>query len=99
MPNMEESMPPLVSTSSSTPQVSAPSSQVSTSSTHVTIHSIDFDSNDDNHNDDELAYAVSQGEGETEFVSLSSLPSFDDVPASMIESSILDFNKAMAQIS
>lgn len=94
MHDVKEPTLPLVTTSSATPQVTAP--------TQITIHSIDFDSDEDNHDeedDEELNIAVSQGEDDQEFVTLSSLPSFDDVPTSMIESSILDFTEVMSQMS
>lgn len=45
--------------------------------------------------DDEQGQEV----GNEEFVTLSSIPSFDDIPTSMIESSILDLNEAMEQVT
>lgn len=47
----------------------------------------------------ELDNEQGQEGGNEEFVTLSIIPNFDGIPTSMIESSILDFNEAMEQIT
>lgn len=74
-------------------------SQVSTP-TQVIIHSIEKDSHqeEEEYDDEGLNTEVPRQEGDQQYVILSSLSSFDDVPTSNIESSILDFTKSMEQV-
>lgn len=89
MKDVGESLPLLVTTISTTKQVPA--------STQVTIHSIEYDL--DEEDEEQVDEGLDVEEDDEEFITLSILPSFDDVPASMVEHSILDFIEAMEQMS